>query len=155
MPSKQIETEEYFDTKTVADVAGIEYRTLIRWISEYKLLVPAIKGRGKGSRHYFNRKQLREVTTFAALRSVASLQKLRLVRSRLKRLGHNPFSSGEFLVYDLPMGRKGLLKVEKGHIFEILDDDERDSRQLRLFPAWELELRLRDAKPVLKVKKSV
>lgn len=154
MQVTQIEIEEYFDTKTVADIAGIEYRTLIRWISEYKLLVPAIKGRGQGSKHYFNRKQLREVAMFAALRSVVSLQKLRLVRNRLKKMGHNPFSSGEFLVYNLPKGQKGILKIEKGKILDLLDDKDIKSRQLKLFPAWELERRLRSARPAFKVKKS-
>ncbi len=148
---EQVNFNFFYDTKTVAKAAGIPYRTLIRWISGegYELLNPAKRAGGKGYRHYFNDKQLREVVTFAALRKVVSLQKLRTIRNELIELGHNPFSAGTFLALDVSESKVEIYKVHKGEILPLLEKKNVNPDQIRLFPLEELEIRLENAHPVL------
>lgn len=82
----------------VAGQVRVPYRTLMNWV-ENGLLTP--EGAGRGHRHptTWHPKDLREASVLAALRRAGfSMQRLRQALDYLKSLGHNPMSTGRFIV---------------------------------------------------------
>ena len=90
-------------------IPGLTYRTAARWVEAG--LVQAEGGGAQGRDLRIGAKQLRELRTLAALRQVMSLQALRRAARTLRRMGHNPFSTGTFAV------------LEGGELVRIVDED--------------------------------
>lgn len=82
----------------VAGKIGTPYRTLMHWVGQ-GLLNPEGARRGRRYASTWNAKDLREATILAALRRAGfSLQRLRKAFEYLRSVGHNPMSTGEFVV---------------------------------------------------------
>ena len=82
----------------VAGRIGTPYRTLMNW-TEQGLLNPEGARRGRRYPSTWCTKDLREATVLTALRRAGfSLQRLRKAMDYLRSVGHNPMSTGEFVV---------------------------------------------------------
>ena len=117
--------------KDAAKIAGVPYRTVARWVEQ-----GIIKVDGYVGRHWvpvpWTEKHTRELCTIARLRAAGlSLQRLREAAEYLHKLGHNPFSSGQFLVVGGSHSDRRLLKVCDGG--EIMELTRKYKGQLLLF----------------------
>lgn len=93
-----------------AQLLGMPYRTLMAW-AEGGLLNPEGARRGRRYPTTWHEKDVREASVLVALRRVGfSLQRLREAMDYLRSLGHNPMSSGRFLV----------VRTGDGHLSELL-----------------------------------
>lgn len=99
-------------TKQVAILVGVPRRTLAHWVS-LGLLNPEGARRGRRNPALWHAKDIREATVLAACRLAGySLQKLRGAAEYLKSIGHNPFSTGDFVVVSTGDGEPGeLIKI--------------------------------------------
>ena len=103
---------EKIDLKTAcATVEGLpEYTTAARWLRQG--MVEAEGGGGPCVAWEIGPRQIRELRTLYRLRHALSFQALRRAAANLRRLGYNPFSSGQFAV------------VENGELIKIADTGE-------------------------------
>lgn len=94
-------------THTAAQVAhavACPYRTLMYWV-EKGLLNPEGARRGRRYPTTWHPTDVHEASILAALRRAGfSLQKLREALAYLRSVGHNPLSSGQFIVIRLGNG---------------------------------------------------
>lgn len=90
---------------------GIPYRSALRFVRDYKLIRPA----GYKARRYervpeWTPAHMRELHAIVSLRERGlSMQTVRDVLRFLRKIGHNPVSSGRFLVILKPDGTPGNL----------------------------------------------
>jgi len=134
---------ELYTTQQVAEQTGVHYRTLMRWI-EQGLIQAAVEGR-RGQQTLLSKKGFREVAILAKLREFLSLQQLRQALDFLRCQGHNPLSSGDFVVVRDIRGDRSLLKIcDQGEMIELL---ENHPGQLRLFPVFDIEERITGTVP--------
>lgn len=81
----------------VAAMVDVPYSTLMRWLSQ-GLLNPTNARQGQSIQTYWGAKDVREASVLANLRRAGfSLQRLRRAMEYLRSVGHNPFSSGQFI----------------------------------------------------------
>ncbi len=97
---------------TVAAQIGIPYRTLMGWM-EAGFLSPENARQGHRRETVWHAKDVREATVLAACRRAGfSLQKMRRAIEYLRSLGHNPLSSGQFVVVGTGTGEPSeLIKI--------------------------------------------
>lgn len=96
--------ETAYTTEFVAETLGVPRRTLLHWASE-GLLAPAQYERIRRVPVLWSEKNIREASVLVHLRkSRLSLQRIRSIMAYLRGLGHNPMSTGEFVVL---MGSRG------------------------------------------------
>ena len=95
---------ETYTTEFVADTIGMSRRTLLHWVSE-GLIQPVQWENTRRVPVLWSEKNVREASVLLHLRkSRLSLQKIRSIMAYLRGLGHNPLSTGEFVVFT---GSKG------------------------------------------------
>jgi len=124
-----------YSSKQIALQTGVNYRTLMRWITQ-GLIEPAVRGK-PGRQTWFTEKGFREVAILAKLREFLSLNQLRQAIDYLQQRGHNPFSTGDFAVMLDVRGERSLMKIcEQGEVIQML---EKNPGQLRLFPVHDIE----------------
>jgi DNA-binding transcriptional MerR regulator len=104
-----------YTSDVVAEAVGVPYRTLMRWVEE-GLIIPAVHPKKHRVPVQWSEKNLREVDILAQLRKCnLSLQQIRGIMTYLRKLGDNPFSSGEFIVLLGPDGSpQELVKIRNG-----------------------------------------
>jgi len=94
-------------TYTAYEVAGrvsVAYRSLMRWVQR-GILNPEGARRGHRNETTWHDKDLREASVLAGcLRAGFSMQKMGKALNYLRSIGHNPLSTGEFLVIRLGNG---------------------------------------------------
>jgi len=126
---------ELYASQQVAERAGVPYRTLMRWV-EQGLIRPAIYA-GRGQKTLFSKKDFREIAILARLRGFFSMQQLRKALKALRKLGHNPLSSGDFAVVRDVRGERILVKIcDEDEVIELL---RKEPGQLRLLPIFDIE----------------
>jgi len=82
----------------VADMVGVPYRTLMDWVA-HELLNPLNARSGQRIQTAWRPKDVREASVLANLRRAGfSLQNIKRACAYLRSLGHNPMSTGEFIV---------------------------------------------------------
>jgi DNA-binding transcriptional MerR regulator len=126
-----------YTTAYVADALGVPQRTLLHWVSE-GLIEPAQWERTRRVPVLWSEKNVREASVLVHLRtSRLSLQKIRGIMGYLRRLGHNPLSTGQFLVLTGSTGKPSqLVKVcASGEALQLMT---RGQGQLML-PLWSPE----------------
>ncbi|MFQ5796279.1 MAG: MerR family transcriptional regulator [Candidatus Bipolaricaulia bacterium] len=127
---------ELYSTKTVAEKAGVPYRTMMRWVKD-GLITPYVYPGGSGRPALFSKKEFREVIILARLREFLSMQKLKEALAHLRSLGHNPLSTGEFAVVRDARGERALFKLcNTGEAIELIQENP---QQIRLFPVFDIE----------------
>jgi len=90
--------ERSYTGHEIADMTSLQYRTLQHWV-ERGLLNPEGARRGKWQAATWHDKDLREATVLSACRRAGfSMQKMRQAAEYLRGIGHNPFSTGQFVV---------------------------------------------------------
>ena len=90
--------ERVFTGYEIAAQVGQPYRTIMNWV-EGGLLNPEGARRGQKKAATWHDKDLREATALSACRRAGfSMQKMRQAAEYLRGIGHNPFSTGQFVV---------------------------------------------------------
>ena len=123
-----------YNSTEAAQIAGVPYPTLMRWVEQGLIRPQSWPGKQRGEVEWSD-KNVREASILGALRKCGfSMQKLRDILAYLRRLGHNPFSTGRFLVCMNRMGQpESLVKIcDDGEAFELM----RDGRGQMLLPLW-------------------
>ncbi len=88
----------YFTAQEVAELTGTPYGSLMYWVKEH-LLNPEGARAGRRRATIWHDKDLREAAILNGLRRAGlSLQQLRRAIEYLRSVGHNPLSTGQFLV---------------------------------------------------------
>ena len=88
----------------VAERVGVAYRSLMRWVQR-GILNPEGARRGHRNETTWHDKDLREASVLAGcLRAGFSMQKMGKALEYLRGIGHNPMSTGDFLVIRLGNG---------------------------------------------------
>ncbi len=112
-----------YPAKQVATMISVPYRTLMFWVEEGLLHPSWNTNSQKRSKVRFTPKDVREASILAGLRANRlSLQQLRNSLSYLRSVGHNPLSTGDFLII---RGRDGkpadLLKFcSSGEVMDLM-----------------------------------
>lgn len=124
-----------------ARAVGLSQPTLSRWLKS-GLIRPVKRRKGcQGSPVEFSDRNLRELRVMVGLREELPLQSVREAVSFLRRLGHNPTSSGRFfaLAGSAKKNRR-LIKVVEGinEVIELLS--ERQGQTLLFVPVGNLVL---------------
>ena len=105
----------------VAKLLGVNYRSLMR-LQEQRLI--DVGGGGQhGKSTLWTPKNIQEASVIFNLRAArVSLQKIRETMEWLREQGHNPFSSGEFVVISSKSGQpRDIIKfVDKDTAFSIM-----------------------------------
>ena len=97
-------TETIYRADEVADLVGIPYRSLMRWV-QGGILNPEGARRGHRKETTWHPEDLREASVLVALRRAGfSMQKLRRALDWLRSAGHNPMSTGDFIAVRLGNG---------------------------------------------------
>ena len=96
--------------KQAAATAGIPYPTAAGWVAQGLLQPEGYKGL-QGAVIPWNAKLTRELCILTRLREVLSMQALRDALAYLRKLGHNPLSSGRFAVVGGPPSKRRLIKL--------------------------------------------
>mgnify|MGYP001370447136 CR=1 FL=1 len=113
-------------TKQVADRFRIPLRTLQRWI-EGRLVEPK-QVAAAGNPFIFDDKNLREVSVIQSLREAGcSMQEVKAAARYLRSIGHNPYSTGQFLVMSRKKGKgRQIIKLVQGEsqAFELLREHQ-------------------------------
>jgi DNA-binding transcriptional MerR regulator len=123
---------ELYDSKTVAAQLGIPYRTLMYWV-ESGLVRPHTYPARRRTPVRFSNKDVKEVGRLAQLRKYLRGQSLRDALNRLRAMGHNPLSQGDFLVLESRKGKRALVKImQNNEAIELLNSQP--ETQLRLIP---------------------
>jgi DNA-binding transcriptional MerR regulator len=87
-----------YTTAHVSEALGVPQRTLLHWVSE-GFLQPVQWEKTRRVPVLWSEKNVREASVLVHLRkSRLSLQKIRSIMAYLRGLGHNPMSTGEFVV---------------------------------------------------------
>lgn len=122
--------------KEAARIAGVPQPTASRWIR-----AGLIRPEGYVCRQrvpvQMGQKELAELCNLARIRNLLSLQEMKKAARFLREeLGHNPFSTGRFMVLDGPPGKRELVKVcSTGEAIALM----KDRGQMLLFPVIEPE----------------
>jgi DNA-binding transcriptional MerR regulator len=130
-----VKVEATLKVKDVANELGISVRTLQFWIAEGLLTPEHNKNPERRSRIRFSVKDVREASILNALRAQnLSLQALRESLNYLRSIGHNPMSTGEFLLIKGGNGKPAdLLKFcTSGEVLDLL----REHRGQFVLPLW-------------------
>ena len=123
---------ELYDSHTVAAQLGIPYRTMMYWV-ETGLIRPHTYTGRRRTPVLFSNKDVKEIARLAQLRRYLRGQSLRDVLNRLRAMGHNPLSQGDFLVLENRKGQRNVIKImQNNEAIELLHN--RSERQLRLIP---------------------
>lgn len=123
---------ELYDSRTVAAQLGIPYRTLMYWV-ETGLVHPHTYTGRRRTPVQFSDKDVKEIARLAQLRRYLRGQSLRDVLNRLRAMGHNPLSQGDFLVVENRKGRRNVIKImQNNEAIQLLHTQP--DRQLRLIP---------------------
>ena len=84
----------------VASTLGVPYRSLMRWVEE-ELVSPYCVGDRKRAPRLWGEKHMREARVIKTLRDErVTMQAVKKAMDHLRKEGHNPFSTGKFLVLD-------------------------------------------------------
>jgi DNA-binding transcriptional MerR regulator len=123
---------ELYDSQTVAAQLGIPYRTMMYWV-ETGLIRPHTYTGRRRTPVLFSNKDVKEIARLAQLRRYLRGQSLRDVLNRLRAMGHNPLSQGDFLVLENRKGQRNVIKImQNNEAIELLHN--RSEGQLRLIP---------------------
>ena len=113
-------------SETAAEALGVPYRTLMSWV-ESGLLEPdrvigQYKPGHKRPERRWSRKHLREARVFIDLRRRGvPLKTIRKAMDYLRSLGHNPFSTGKFLVIGDPHKPGSVIKIcDSGEVLDLV-----------------------------------
>ena len=123
---------EHYDSRTVASQLGIPYRTLMYWV-ETGLIQPHEYSGRRRTPVRFSVDDVREVGRLAQLRKYLRGQSLRDVLNRLRAMGSNPLSQGDFLVLENRKGQRNVIKIMQNNEAIQLMNTQPDS-QMRLIP---------------------
>jgi DNA-binding transcriptional MerR regulator len=123
---------ELYNSHTVAAQLGIPYRTLMYWV-ETGLIRPHTYSGRRRTPVMFSDKDVKEIGRLAQLRRYLRGQSLRDVLNRLREMGHNPLSQGDFLVLENRHGRRNVIKIMHNNEAIQLLHTQPDT-QLRLIP---------------------
>ncbi|MCY4515377.1 MAG: MerR family transcriptional regulator [Candidatus Tectomicrobia bacterium] len=123
---------EHYDSRTVASQLGIPYRTLMYWV-ETGLIQPHEYSGRRRTPVRFSVDDVREVGRLAQLRKYLRGQSLRDVLNRLRAMGSNPLSQGDFLVLENRKGQRNVIKIMQNNEAIQLMNAQPDS-QMRLIP---------------------
>ena len=123
---------EHYDSRTVASDLGIPYRTLMYWV-ETGLIQPDEYSGRRRTPVRFSVEDVREVGRLAQLRKYLRGQSLRDVLNRLRAMGSNPLSQGDFLVLENRKGQRNVIKIMQNNEAIQLMNTQPDS-QMRLIP---------------------
>lgn len=118
----------------VAQMAGVQYRTLMYWVA-FGLLNPVNARAGKRKDTIWIDKDVREASMLNCLRRAGfSLQRLRQAMDYLRSINHNPLSTGDFIVVRTREGEpQDVIKIcDSGEAFQLLHHVE----QL-VMPLWQ------------------
>lgn len=139
--------QKAWGAREVARRIGIPYRTLMHWVAT-GLVAPAVPVERTGRRRVrFRPADLREVQLIAELRRHLSGPQLREALNYLRRLGHNPLSTGRFMVVELFSGRKEFIKVVGSReAIRLLRQEPAGQRALIPYTEAELEAGLKTGK---------
>ena len=109
-PAEIADFTPVFTSEEVSNYTGTHYRTIVRWASGR---IIEVEGGGYGNAWKWSEKNLREAEVLASLRREGfSLQELAHTMTRLhNELGHNPFSTGDFIVLKKP-SRQGQRRTD-------------------------------------------
>jgi DNA-binding transcriptional MerR regulator len=124
---------ELYNSRTVAAQLGIPYRTLMYWV-ETGLIRPHTYSGRRRTPVFFSDKDVKEIGRLAQLRRYLRGQLLRDVLNRLRAMGHNPLSQGDFLVLENREGRRNVIKIMQNNEAIQLLNAQPDTQQLRLIP---------------------
>lgn len=123
---------QLYDSHTVAAQLGIPYRTMMYWV-ETGLIRPHTYTGRRRTPVRFSDKDVKEIGRLAQLRRYLRGQSLRDVLNRLRAMGHNPLSQGDFLVLENRKGQRNVIKImQNNEAIELLHN--RSEGQLRLIP---------------------
>lgn len=123
---------ELYDSHTVAMQLGIAYRTLMYWV-ETGLVHPHTYTGRRRTPVLFSDKDVKEIGRLAQLRRYLRGQSLRDVLNKLRAMGHNPLSQGDFLVLENRKGQRNVIKImQNNEAIQLLHNQP--DRQLRLIP---------------------
>lgn len=93
-------------TAQVVQLVGRPRRTIMQWLEDGLILPDTPYRKRHGARVLWSAKMTREALLISQLRGLGlSLQALRRVTTDLQALGHNPLSSGQFLVLGGAVGQ--------------------------------------------------
>ena len=123
---------EHYDSRTVASQLGIPYRTLMYWV-ETGLIQPHEYSGRRRTPVRFSVDDVREVGRLAQLRKYLRGQSLRDVLNRLRAMGSNPLSQGDFLVLENRKGQRNVIKIMQNNEAIHLMNTQPDS-QMQLIP---------------------
>ena len=123
---------EHYDSQTVASQLGVPYRTLMYWV-ETGLIQPHEYSGRRRTPVRFSDDDVREIGRLAQLRKYLRGQSLRDVLSRLRAMGSNPLSQGDFLVLENRKGQRNVIKIMQNNEAIQLMNAQPDS-QMRLIP---------------------
>ena len=123
---------EHYDSQTVASQLGVPYRTLMYWV-ETGLIQPHEYSGRRRTPVRFSDDDVREIGRLAQLRKYLRGQSLRDVLSRLRAMGSNPLSQGDFLVLENRKGQRNVIKIMQNNEAIQLMNAQPDN-QMRLIP---------------------
>lgn len=131
----------------VARLIDIPYRTLMHWVAT-GLVTPEALVQSSGRRRVrFRPEDIREIRLIAELRRHLSGPQLRKALNYLRRLGHNPLSTGRFMVVELYSGRKEFIKVVGSReAIRLIQQEPAGQRALIPYTEVELEAGLKTGK---------
>ena len=119
----------------VAQKIGTPYRTLMEWVAK-GIVRPALYTPGKRTT-FFSQENVREILILRALREHLSLQQIRSALDDLRQIGHNPLSTGDFIVARNVRGERLMLKIcNEDQIIELL---RQRPQMIELFRLPEIE----------------
>lgn len=114
-----------YTTEHVAELVGVPYSTLAQWAAEG--LIDVKRGRSKRDGYSWTAKHVYEAKVMADMRGLeVPLQLMRKAMKFLRTRGHNPFSTGTYLVIRRGSGKgsrriEALIKVcDSGELIEIV-----------------------------------
>jgi DNA-binding transcriptional MerR regulator len=131
MPRRMIDERT---SSEVAELVGVDVRTLQRW-RERGFISPRVTPSGQ---FWWTLKHCREASLLASLRQAGvSSQHLRRAVATLAGKGHNPTSTGRFLVRMKPNGKRKRLAetlklIDQGAAIDLL----KRGQVLAVFPIW-------------------
>lgn len=111
----------FLTSAQVAEKVAVPYRKLMRWVEE-GLLHPDRVPEHRRPAAKWTAKDVREANVIVQLRQRGvPLQRIHQAMDYLRSLGHNPFSSGQFLVLGDPTRDSGFVKVcETGEVIDLV-----------------------------------
>ncbi|MFQ5657121.1 MAG: MerR family transcriptional regulator [Candidatus Methylomirabilales bacterium] len=133
--------------REVSRFLGIPYRTLMHWVATGLVSAAASSRSGGRRRVRFGPEDIHEIRLISELRRHLSGPQLRNALNYLRRLGHNPLSSGRFMVVELYSGRKEFIKVVRSReAIRLLRQEPLGQRSLIPYTEEEIEAGLKTGK---------